>query len=315
MDIRSAGTRWNPRDTIANRTLGLFAHAGYPLVNSLDYRGDPGLFGPGSATWEVVGDLSAMVGGIRALLVQAAHPEVVAGVSEHSSYGRDPLGRLSRTTSYVTATSYGAMPEVDQALAQIHRAHRPVTGISHRGIEYSADSSSGASWVHNVLADSFLSAFEVFGPHKLAVERADQFAREQSKLGSLLHASELPDTRDSLALWVDSHPGIAPSPAMEETIKFLANPPIPTSARAPYQVLLRAAAATLPPRISGVLGVRSYPGAIAVGRSLVSLLRWSIGSSSSWWLALERVGAEKPEDVNFRYPPPIEGVESAFNAS
>jgi uncharacterized protein (DUF2236 family) len=85
MDIRSMSTRWNPRDAIASRTLSLFAHADYPLKNSLDFRGDPGLFGPGSATWEVVGDLSVMVGGIRALLVQAAHPEVVAGVTEHST--------------------------------------------------------------------------------------------------------------------------------------------------------------------------------------------------------------------------------------
>jgi uncharacterized protein (DUF2236 family) len=207
------------------------------------------------------------------------------------------------------------MPEVEQALAEIRRAHRPVMGISHRGIEYSADSASGASWVHNVLADSFLSAFEVFGPHKVAAERANQFAREQSKLGALLHASELPATRDSLAQWVDSHPEIAPSPGMEETIRFLANPLLPASARVPYQVLLRAAAATLPPRIAGILGVKSYPGAIAVGRSLVSLLRWSIGSSSSWWLALERVGAETPVDVRFRYPPPIEGIDSVFTAN
>jgi uncharacterized protein (DUF2236 family) len=315
MDIRSMSTLWNPRDAIASRTLGLFAHADYPLKNSLDFRGDPGLFGPGSATWEVVGDLSVMVGGIRALLVQAAHPEVVAGVSEHSSYGRDPLGRLSRTASYVAATSYGAMPEVEQAFAEIRRAHRPVTGISHRGIEYSADSGSGASWVHNVLADSFLSAFEVFGPHMLTSERADQFAREQAELGALLHATELPDTRDSLALWVDSHPGVAPSPGMDETITFLASPPLPAAARAPYQVLLRAAAATLPPRIAGVLGFRSYPGAITVGRSLVSLLRWSIGSSSSWWLALERVGVETPEGVRLRYPPPIDGIDSVFTAN
>ena len=307
--------KWNPRDAIAGRTIGLFAHTEYPLENSLDFRGDPGLFGPGSATWEVVGDVSVMIGGIRALLIQAAHPEVVAGVSQHSTYGSDPLGRLSRTTSYVTATSYGAVPEVKQALTRIASAHRPVEGVSHRGISYSAKSGSGAAWVHNVLADSFLTAFDVFGPHQLTPQRADQFAAEQADLGSLLRASEVPDTRDTLAMWVDSHPAIAPSPAMEETIRFLTNPPLPAVARAPYQVLFRAAAATLPQRLAGVLGVRSYPGAIRGGRSLVGLLRWSIGSSSSWWLALERVGAKAPDGIHFRYPPPVRGIESLFSAS
>lgn len=315
MNDMATRTRWNPRNAIARRTVGLFTHARYPLEDSLTYRGDPGLFGPGSATWEVVGDPCVMVGGIRALLIQAAHPEVVAGVSEHSTYEADPLGRLSRTTAYVTATSYGAMPEVAQAFADIRRAHLRVEGVSHRGIEYSAESGSGASWVHNVLADSFLTAFEVFGPHRLTVARADQFAAEQAKLGALLHAPELPDTRESLALWVDSHPEVAPSPGMAETISFLRNPPLPPSARTPYQVLFRAAAATLPPRLGNVLGVRTYPGAIALGRSLVSVLRWSIGSSSSWWLALERVGVGAPTGVHFRYPPPAEGADSVFIAT
>ncbi len=307
--------RWNPRNAIAGSAVGLFTHAKYPLENSLSYRGDPGLFGPESATWEIVGDVSVMVGGIRALLIQAAHPEVVAGVSEHSTYGTDALGRLSRTTSYVTATSYGAMVEVEQALAAVRRAHRPVGGVSHRGIAYSAQSGSGASWVHNVLADSFLTAFDVFGPHHLSVARADQFAVEQARLGAMLRARDIPPTRDSLALWIDSHPDIGPSPAMEETISFLANPPLPTTARAPYQVLLRAAVATLPPRLATILRVKSYPGAIEVGRSLVSLLQWSIGSSSSWWLALERVGADTPQGIHFRHPPPVEGIESLFEAS
>lgn len=303
---------WNPRDAIAETTVGLFAHAHYPLTNSLKFRGDPGLFGPGSATWEIVGDLSVMVGGIRALLVQAAHPEVVAGVSDHSSYAMDPLGRLSRTTSYVTATSYGAMPEVEETFAAVRRAHEPVRGTSHRGIDYTADSGSGASWVHNVLADSFLTAYEIFGPHPLTHARANQFAAEQARLGALLHADELPGTRRELAAWVNTHPDLDRSPAMHTTLTFLRNPPLPLTARAPYQVLFRAAVATLPPRIAGILGASSIPGTITGGRSLVSLLRWSIGSSSSWWLALERVGAPMPEGVHFRYPPPIEGIESIF---
>ena len=72
--------------------------------------GDPGLFGPDSVTWRVIGDVATFIGGIRALLVQAAHQEVAAGVADHSRYQDDPLGRLSRTSAYVTATAFGAMP-------------------------------------------------------------------------------------------------------------------------------------------------------------------------------------------------------------
>jgi len=84
------------RRRIVGTTTGLFAHAPYPLEDSLQYEGDPGLFGPDSVTWSVMGDVSTMVGGIRALLIQGAHQEVAAGVADHSRYQDDPLGRLSR---------------------------------------------------------------------------------------------------------------------------------------------------------------------------------------------------------------------------
>ncbi|MEO5966591.1 MAG: oxygenase MpaB family protein, partial [Candidatus Limnocylindrales bacterium] len=103
-----------PADSLRRRVVReaeeLFSHAEDPLADTLLYAGDPGLFGPDSITWEIMGDASTFIGGIRALLVQAAHPEVVAGVAAHSRYREDPLGRLSRTSNYVTATSYGAMP-------------------------------------------------------------------------------------------------------------------------------------------------------------------------------------------------------------
>lgn len=300
------------RARVADSTAGLFAHAAYPLEHSLRYEGDPGLFGPGSATWEVMGDVASFVGGIRALLVQAAHPEVVAGVSDHSTYEQDPLGRLSRTSAYVTATAYGAMPEVEAAVGIVKRAHRPVHGTSHRGEHYSASGAPFAAWVHNVLIDSFLVAHQTFGPQPLDRARADAFVAEQAELGAMLYAKDLPVTGDGLATWVASHPDLAASPGMEDAVRFLRKPPLPLGVDAGYRVLFHAAAATLPERIAGMLGVSSYPGAIGAGRAMISALRWSMGSSPSWWLALERAGAPLPEGVRFRRPPAAEGAEARW---
>jgi len=296
------------RKRMAESTAGLFAHAAYPLEYSLRYEGDPGLFGPGSATWEVMGDVASFIGGIRALLVQAAHPEVVAGVADHSTYELDPLGRLSRTSAYVTATAYGAMPEVDATVEIVKRAHRPVTGTSHRGQRYSASGAPFAAWVHNVLIDSFLVAHQTFGPKPLDRDRANDFVAEQTTLGEMLYARELPATADALATWIASHPAVAPSPGMEDAVRFLRNPPLPLGIDAGYRVLFQAAAATLPERIAETLGVRSYPGAVSAGRAMIGTLRWSMGSSPSWWLALERVGAPHPPDIRFRRPPAAEGA-------
>lgn len=295
----------NPRIKIADRASSLFAHADYPLARSMDYQGDPGLFGPESVTWRVVGDVSTFIGGIRALLIQAAHPEVVAGVVDHSVYESDPLGRLSRTSAYVTATTYGAMPEVREALQRVRMAHAGVEGTSHRDRSYAANGAMYAAWVHNVLADSFLAGYEFYGAHPLDHEDADRYAAEQARLGALVKATELPQTRAGLSTWIATHPDVAPSPGMEQTVAFLRNPPLPPTVLPTYGLLFHAAAATVPSRIAQILGVKRYLWARPTGAVLTKALRWSLGASPSWWLALQRTGGDQPQGVRFLRPPPL----------
>lgn len=283
-------------------TGGLFSTGPYPLARTLDYRGDPGLFGPGSATWRVVGDTSVFVGGIRALLIQAAHPEVAAGVFQHSRYRDDPLGRLSRTASYVTATSFGAMPEVERAVAVVRRRHQPVRGVSHRGAAFDASDPALDAWVHNSLTDSFLTAYRVYGARECSTTEADLYIAEQTRVGRLLGADALPETAPDLTRWITEHPALEASPGSRQAVGFLRCPPLPVSVRPAYRLLFHAAVATLPDRIRSIVGVRSHPGDVEAGRIAVSALRWAIGPSPDWQLALFRTGAPPPPDVHFRHP-------------
>jgi len=292
------------RGQVVAGTSGLFSHGPYPLAGTLSYPGDPGLFGPGSMTWPVVGDSAVFVGGIRALLVQAAHPEVAAGVAEHSRYREDPLGRLTRTAAYVTSTSFGAMPEVEHAVAVVRRRHRPVAGVSGRGKPYAASDAALSAWVHNSLTDSFLTAYRVYGARPCPEDEADRFVAEQARVGALLGAAPLPDTAAGLAEWISGHPDLAASPGSREAIRFLRRPPLPAGVRAGYGLLFRAAVATLPARIREVVGVSARPADLQVGRASVAALRWALGSSPDWQLALARTGAPPPPGVSFRQPMP-----------
>jgi uncharacterized protein (DUF2236 family) len=296
------------KDRITRRATAMFKHASYPLERSLEYRGDPGLFGPGSASWQVIGDPAAFAGGIRALLVQAAHPEVAAGVADHSRYREDPMGRLSRTSNYVTATTYGAMPEVEEAVAVVERMHRRVRGVSHRGESYAADVPDFAAWVHNALTESFLTAYRRFGPRPFTEDDADRFVAEQAQVGVLLNATPVPDTATALSAWMVEHPGIGDSPGLREAVSFLADPPLRGTVRLGYRILQLGAVATIPRSLRRLLGVRRYPGAILLTRFMVWFLRWSLGSSPSWKLALVRVGADLPDGL-FRQPLPIEQLD------
>lgn len=284
------------RLAMVRRTVSLFAEADDPMANTMDHVGDPGLFGPDSLTWEIMGDASGFVGGIRALLIQAAHPEVVAGVHDHSRYREDPLGRLSRTSNYVTATSYGAMPEVEQAVRIVRAAHRRVRGTSHRGTPYAADEPGLAAWVHNSLTDSFLECARFYGSRPLSEAECDRFVEEQASIGRLLDADPIPETAAELSRWVAEHPAVGPSPGMREAVDFLRDPPLDPAVKIGYQVLAAAAIATLPPRIRQSLGLSVRPGASYVGRAAVPSLRWAIGASPRWRQALMRVGAPVPEE-------------------
>lgn len=293
---------------MVSRTVSLFAHAGDPMEHTLDYPGDPGLLGPDSISWEVMGDVSGFIGGIRALLVQAAHPEVVAGVADHSRYREDPLGRLSRTSAYVTATSFGAMPEAEAAVAFVRRAHVPVQGTSHRGLPYAADAPALAAWVHNSLTDSFLAAFQEYGARTLNLEEADRFVAEQARIGQLLDADPMPQTAAELSSWVAEHPAVGPSPGMRDAVDFLREPPLDPIILFAYRVLASAALVTIPPRIRTALALKPRPGAQAVGRSSMAVMRWALGSSPRWRMALERTGRPIPEH-RFKQKRPFDTLE------
>ncbi|MEQ8842363.1 MAG: oxygenase MpaB family protein [Acidimicrobiales bacterium] len=291
------------KDRAVDSTADLFSHGPPPLEHTFDHMGDVGLLGPDSVSWPVIGDATAFVGGIRALLVQTAHPEVVAGVEDHSRYRTDPLGRLTRTSRYVTETTYGAGPEVDAAVATVREAHVPVRGTSERGRTYRAGNPAMAAWVHNVLTDSFLAAYQAYGPRRLRPEEADRFVAEQTKVGALLDAAPLPTTAAALSRWVTEHPAIESSSAQREAIRFLRRPPLPAPVRAGYELLFRAAVATLPSEIASITGLTPGRFDARLGGAAVRSLRWALGSSPSWHVALVRSGAPVPDGL-FRQPLP-----------
>ncbi len=229
------------------------------------------------------------MGGIRALLIKAAHPEVVAGVEDHSRYRTDPLGRLNRTSFFVTTATFGAMPEVERAVDLVRAAHRGVVGASHRALPYSANMADLSAWVHNTLTDSFLVAYRRFGPG-LSDEEADRFVCEQAGIGAIMGADPIPETAVELSEWVRFHPALASSPGMEAAVDFLRRPPLPALQRWGYQVLMQGAVTTIPSELRDVLGLEPRPGGRLGASLLMGRLRWAMRFSPSWKASLERCG-------------------------
>jgi uncharacterized protein (DUF2236 family) len=310
--VHMSGVVGNLKDKVVASTTSLFAHGPTALEHTLDHPGDPGLLGPDSVSWRVIGDAAAFVGGIRALVVQTAHPEVVAGVEEHSRYRDDPFGRLNRTSVYVTETTYGAMAEVEAAVAAVRTAHRPVRGRSERDRPYSAGQPEMAAWVHNVLTDSFLAAYQTYGPDRLTTAEADRFVAEQARIGALLDAAPLPETADELSQWIAQNPALAGSAAQTHALSFLRDPPLPFGVKLGYRLLFDAAVPTIQPAVRSLIDLQPTRGSEQVGRATVRSLRWALGSSPSWHLALVRSGAPVPPGL-FRQPLPTRAPAPAID--
>jgi uncharacterized protein (DUF2236 family) len=289
---------WKTR--LTETAVGLFSHAPDPLGETFNYPDDPGLFGPESVTWKVMGDVSSFIGGIRALLVQAAHPEVAAGVANHSTYREDPLGRLSRTASYVTATAFGAMPEVEKSIKMVSSAHRYVSGTSSQGERYSAADPEMAAWVHNALIDSFLVSYHNFGPLPLEDKEMDSYVYEQTNLGKLMKASPLPDNAESLSSWLSKNPKVGPSKEGAEAVSFLKKPPLPFFTLAAYKILFNAAVVTMPEELRKAIGVTPRKGAKTAANFLIKILRYALGFSPAWAAALDRSSTKRPPEIRFR---------------
>src|SRR5262245_41399774 len=149
--------------------------------------GDAGLFGPESVTWRVHSNSSALVGGLRALVVQTLHPLAMAGVAQHSRYREDPLGRFRNTAQFVNTTTYGTTEAAARAIEMVKRIHTRVNGVAPDGRAYRADDPALLSWVHNVEVDSIASAYQRFGPG-FAPGEADRYVNEMTTLARLVGA-------------------------------------------------------------------------------------------------------------------------------
>ncbi|MEP7081383.1 MAG: oxygenase MpaB family protein [Chloroflexota bacterium] len=163
-----------------------------------------GLFGPGSVSWRIDREVVVLAGGSCALLMQAAHPVVAAGVAEHSSYATDPFGRLLRTlvTSYEFV--FGSLAEADAALRRVNAIHAGVRGrLPGTGQAYAAMDPEALLWVHATLVDTALRVYSRFvSPLTPSDEQA--YYVESSRVAQVLgvRPSDLPPTIADVRAWM-----------------------------------------------------------------------------------------------------------------
>ncbi len=190
--------------------------------------GDDGFFGPASVAWQISGDLSAPIAGLRSLLVQALHPLAMAGVDQHSGWREDPVGRLAATSAYLATVTFGERAAAKRAATRVRMIHERVTGVDPvTGLTYAASDPKLLVFVHAALVDSALAARDCFGT-PLSTADADRYVAEMVAAADLVgvRANLVPSSTAELGEYISSvRPELRCTPAARESMAYLLHPP------------------------------------------------------------------------------------------
>lgn len=188
-----------------------------------DAAPDLGYFGPNSVSWRVHGEPLALVGGLRALLLQALHPQAMALLYAKSEFQQDPWARLQRTAGYVSTVTFAPTADVDAAAAHVRAVH------DRLGITDPAQ----LAWVHACEVDSFLASSRAAGV-ELSADDADRYVDEQVRAAALVGvpAELTPRTVAELAGYFAAvRPELGGSSEAREAARYVLAPPIPVHGR------------------------------------------------------------------------------------
>lgn len=239
---------------------------------------DPGLFGPDSVSWQVHGETTVLFGGARALLMQAAHPLLIASARHTGFYKRNPWQRLERTLQLTYAITFGTVDEATRAVEHINEVHRFVRGVDEvTGLPYDAFDPDLLLWVHACLVDSAL-LFERLTVGRLDDDGRERFHQEQMVVAEMLGLSpdRIPPTVPELRAYIDAKVAsgdLQVTDAARDFVTLFRHPPKEATWRPVLRLVVAWAFATLPQPLAEQYGVRPNLARIAGARASLGALR------------------------------------------
>ena len=223
--------------------------------------GEPAMTAPNSVSWDVYANpVTLYIGGIAAVLLELAEPRVRHGVWDHSSFKRDPAGRLRRTGMAAMITVYGARSVFEATAARVNRMHAHVRGTTPEGVPYAADDPELLLWVQVTATWAFLQAYDQYACPVTPAERDRYF--DEAGAGAALYGVEHPPVSTSAveALFAAMTPKLGPTPILGEFLAILADAPILPRPLRPFQRLgIRAAVDLVPAGLRQQIGLADYP--------------------------------------------------------
>jgi uncharacterized protein (DUF2236 family) len=143
-----------------------------------------GYFGPHTMTWRLYREPLFALGGVRALLLQVAHPAVADGVARFSNFKADPFGRGYRTFAAMAMIYFGSKTQAEQTAQRLWRIHSAIRGDAPQ--PYSANQPELLLWVLSTLTDTTLRVYERATWLRLPPDWPSRFYEESKVAARLL---------------------------------------------------------------------------------------------------------------------------------
>jgi uncharacterized protein (DUF2236 family) len=239
---------------------------------------DLGYFGPDSVSWQVHREVTVLFGGARAVLMQAAHPLVIAGARETGFYERNPWKRLQRTLILTYAITFGSKAEAHSAADRINEVHARINGIDRvTGKPYDALDPQLLLWVHACLVDSAL-LFEELTVGKLDDSGRQRFHEEQMLVAEMVKIPRgiIPPTVPRLRAYIDDvidRGDLLVTESARAVAGLFYDPPQEAEWRPVLRGVSRLAFGTLPPKLREAFGIRTSRAKEAAMRATFAVTR------------------------------------------
>jgi uncharacterized protein (DUF2236 family) len=221
---------------------------------------DAGYFGPDSVSWRVHREVTVLFGGARALLMQAAHPLVVAGANQTGMYERNPWKRLQRTLILTYTMTFGSKAEAHAAADRINEVHTRINGVdSVTGKRYDALDPELLLYVHACLVDSAI-LFEQLTVGALDDRGRQRFHEEQMLAAELclVPREAIPPTWQELRAWLgafEDRGELMVTDGARKVLDLFFDPPREAEWRPVLRGVSRLAYGTLPVGIRDMYGM------------------------------------------------------------
>lgn len=172
--------------------------------------GDPGWFGPDSATWYVMSNFNTVALGLLAAgAIESTHPVTdTAGVDHSRLWLRDRDGknigqlnvegakvRFGHSMAFFMGTAFGPTGVAERVSKIVAGMHHKLKGTRPDGLPYDADDPHTLRWNYATVVWGLATAHEKYHHKPLHGAGIERFYREFTRVGEAIGGTDLPATK------------------------------------------------------------------------------------------------------------------------